>query len=170
MNLRSTATRALYQLQHRTMLEVAARATGLWHLAMAAPHIPYGNRDALIERMLELFQQDLANADAGYYPRSLVVDFPFFRYLAAAPGALTDGPRILWNLTISFAFLELFQAFLCWIIEGHKTVPFFVQAFAHNMKHAFGRQAIAFHFFIVQTAVTKHHRVGGIPALRIKHL
>src|SRR5438105_14893131 len=79
------------------MLEVAARATGLWHLAMAAPHIPYGNRDALIERMLELFQQDLANADAGYYPRSLVVDFPFFRYLAAAPGALTDGPRILWK-------------------------------------------------------------------------
>lgn len=92
-------THALYQLQHRTMAAIGARATGLWHFALQAPQpmrAPAA-REAMSESLRLLFEHDLQNVEAGHYPIDLALDFPFFEHLAAFPRALADGPRILWK-------------------------------------------------------------------------
>lgn len=48
----------------------------------------------LVRRFRELLAADLANVEAGYYPRDLLFQFPFGRYLMQAPAQLIDLPRI----------------------------------------------------------------------------
>ncbi len=44
-------------------------------------------------RYRKLLRDDLANVEAGYYPRSLLLGFPYREYLKNAPKLLADIPR-----------------------------------------------------------------------------
>jgi ubiquinone/menaquinone biosynthesis C-methylase UbiE len=44
-------------------------------------------------RSLELLSRDLDNVEAGYYPRSLLTQYPYRTYLRRAPKLLRDIPR-----------------------------------------------------------------------------
>ncbi len=50
---------------------------------------------ALIARRKALHATDLANVDAGLYPRELLFDFPVRRYLRSLPALLRDTPQIM---------------------------------------------------------------------------
>jgi ubiquinone/menaquinone biosynthesis C-methylase UbiE len=88
-----------YQVQHRTMAAIAARATALWHFALHAPKPVRAAHaiEAIQTSMLKVFEDDLKNVEAGHYPIDLALDFPFRKHMAAFPAALVDGPRILWK-------------------------------------------------------------------------
>jgi ubiquinone/menaquinone biosynthesis C-methylase UbiE len=51
----------------------------------------------LQERYTALLDRDLANVDAGLYPRELLHQFPLLTYLRRVPEALADVPRFLWR-------------------------------------------------------------------------
>lgn len=71
----------------------------LWQTALH----PRGQRPAarsvalLAGRFERLLEQDVANVEAGYYPRELLFDFPFAEYLRVWPGALAEFPRVWWR-------------------------------------------------------------------------
>jgi ubiquinone/menaquinone biosynthesis C-methylase UbiE len=46
-----------------------------------------------LRRYRKLLRDDLANVEAGYYPRSLLFGFPYREYLKNAPKLLADIPR-----------------------------------------------------------------------------
>lgn len=48
----------------------------------------------LVRRFKALLDADLSNVEAGYYPRELLLQFPFRRYLSQAPTQFVDLPRI----------------------------------------------------------------------------
>jgi len=48
----------------------------------------------LVRRFRELLDNDIANVESGYYPRDLLFQFPFSRYVMQAPSQLFDLPRI----------------------------------------------------------------------------
>jgi ubiquinone/menaquinone biosynthesis C-methylase UbiE len=50
---------------------------------------------ALQRRRTELHRRDLANVDAGLYPRDLLFDIPVRRYLREFPRLLRDAPRVV---------------------------------------------------------------------------
>jgi ubiquinone/menaquinone biosynthesis C-methylase UbiE len=50
---------------------------------------------ALQKRRSELHSRDLANVDAGLYPRELLFDIPIRRYLREFPRLLADTPRVV---------------------------------------------------------------------------
>jgi ubiquinone/menaquinone biosynthesis C-methylase UbiE len=50
---------------------------------------------ALQKRRSELHRRDLANVDAGLYPRELLFDIPVRRYLREFPRLLVDAPRVV---------------------------------------------------------------------------
>lgn len=50
---------------------------------------------ALQRRRSELHRRDLANVDAGLYPRDLLFDIPVRRYLRELPRLLRDAPRVV---------------------------------------------------------------------------
>jgi ubiquinone/menaquinone biosynthesis C-methylase UbiE len=50
---------------------------------------------ALQKRRSELHRRDLANVDAGLYPRDLLFDIPIRRYLREFPRLLADTPRVV---------------------------------------------------------------------------
>ncbi len=50
---------------------------------------------ALERRRVELHRRDLANVDAGAYPRELLFDIPVRRYLREFPRLLRDAPRVV---------------------------------------------------------------------------
>lgn len=50
---------------------------------------------ALQRRRSELHRRDLANVDAGLYPRDLLFDIPVRRYLREFPRLLRDAPRVV---------------------------------------------------------------------------
>jgi ubiquinone/menaquinone biosynthesis C-methylase UbiE len=49
----------------------------------------------LQRRRVELHRRDLANVEAGLYPKELLFDFPMGRYLRELPRLLRDAPRVL---------------------------------------------------------------------------
>lgn len=49
----------------------------------------------LQERRTALHRHDLANVEAGHYPRELLFDFPVRRYLREFPRLLRDAPRVV---------------------------------------------------------------------------
>jgi ubiquinone/menaquinone biosynthesis C-methylase UbiE len=50
---------------------------------------------SLQRRRVELHKRDLANVEAGLYPRELLFDFPVGRYLRELPRLVRDAPRVL---------------------------------------------------------------------------
>lgn len=48
----------------------------------------------LVKRFRELLDADLANVEAGYYPRELLFQFPLLRYLSQAPSQFIELPKI----------------------------------------------------------------------------
>lgn len=92
-----TAQRVRYQARH-TGLAVGLGLTmrTIYRTLLpgsVAPPDPDVGRE-LLRRFRALLQQDLENVDAGYYPESLLFQFPLWRYLQRLPEDLVDLPRL----------------------------------------------------------------------------
>jgi ubiquinone/menaquinone biosynthesis C-methylase UbiE len=87
--------RARHHARHRTLAVTLGAYLGLWHRRLQPGVRP--DRAALrdLRRSLDdLLAADLANVDAGHYPRELLHDIPYGEYLRALPELLLDQPRI----------------------------------------------------------------------------
>lgn len=93
----SRLDRLAYHSQHlsflinATVMEEAARLVTRnkrGHLDPAVMH-------ALQRRRSELHRRDLANVEAGLYPRELLFDIPVRRYLRELPRLIADAPRVV---------------------------------------------------------------------------
>ncbi len=93
----STFDRIAYRSQHfsflvnATVMQEAARVIA----RQKRTSIPLAQFAALMKRRKELHARDLANVDAGLYPRELLFDIPTRRYLRALPGLIADIPTVL---------------------------------------------------------------------------
>ncbi|HYC57496.1 MAG TPA: class I SAM-dependent methyltransferase [Candidatus Binatia bacterium] len=92
-----TAEEALHLWRHRGLAVGTGLGYALWRRLLQ----PGGTRlrrrtvTTLAARFEDLLQRDLANARAGYYPRSLLHQFPALDYVRAMPEALLELPRVL---------------------------------------------------------------------------
>jgi ubiquinone/menaquinone biosynthesis C-methylase UbiE len=89
--------RLAYHSQHLSFL---INATAMQEAARIVSRIPRPAIDrsvvrALQRRRAELHRRDLANVDAGAYPRELLFDIPVRRYLREFPRVLRDAPRVV---------------------------------------------------------------------------
>jgi ubiquinone/menaquinone biosynthesis C-methylase UbiE len=89
--------RLAYNAQHLSFL---INATVMQEAALIVSRSPRQPLDAdelrvLQRRRHELHRRDLANVDAGAYPRELLFDFPVRRYLRELPRLLRDAPRVV---------------------------------------------------------------------------
>lgn len=88
--------RLAYRSQHlsflinATVMQEAARLV----TRTPRPEIKQSELRALLRRRTELHERDLANVEAGMYPRELLFDFPLRRYARAFPRLVIDTPRI----------------------------------------------------------------------------
>jgi ubiquinone/menaquinone biosynthesis C-methylase UbiE len=93
----SRLDRFAYRSQHlsllinTTVMQEAARLV----TRTPRPVVPVDQLRALLRRRDELHARDLANVDAGLYPRELLFDIPFRRYARALPRLVRDTPRVL---------------------------------------------------------------------------
>jgi ubiquinone/menaquinone biosynthesis C-methylase UbiE len=89
--------RFAYRSQHlsflinATVMQEAARLM----TRTPRPNIPAAQLRALFRRRDALHARDLANVDAGYYPRELLFDIPVRRYLRTFPKLVADTPRVV---------------------------------------------------------------------------
>jgi ubiquinone/menaquinone biosynthesis C-methylase UbiE len=93
----SRITRLAYHSQHISFL---INATVMQEAARIVTRSPRPKIDpaiikALQARRLELHRRDLANVEAGAYPRELLFDIPVARYLRELPRLLADAPRVV---------------------------------------------------------------------------
>ena len=90
-------TRLAYHSQHlsflinATVMEEAARIV----TRTPRPRVDHAVWRTLRYRREELHRRDLANVDAGAYPRDLLFDIPVRRYLREFPRLLRDAPRVV---------------------------------------------------------------------------
>jgi len=89
--------RLAYRSQHlsflinATVMQEAARL-----LARAPrPNVPAAELRELLRRRDALHARDLANVDAGLYPRELLFDIPLRQYLRSFPRLVRDSPRVV---------------------------------------------------------------------------
>ncbi|MDB4953481.1 MAG: Methyltransferase type 11 [Myxococcales bacterium] len=93
----SRIDRLAYHSQHlsflinATVMEEAARLLS----RNKRPAIDYEAWKLLQHRRTELHRRDLANVEAGVYPRELLFDIPVRRYLRELPRLLRDAPRVV---------------------------------------------------------------------------
>jgi len=78
-------------LIHATLVQEAAR---LW-ARMPRPRLSSAEIRAVLRRRDELHARDLANVEAGLYPRELLFDIPVRRYVRALPRFLRDAPNVV---------------------------------------------------------------------------
>jgi ubiquinone/menaquinone biosynthesis C-methylase UbiE len=93
----SKIDRLAYHSQHLSFLinaTVMEEATRLV-TRKPRPHLEYAVWKALQNRRTGLHRRDLANVDAGYYPRDLLFDFPVRRYLREFPRLVRDAPNVV---------------------------------------------------------------------------
>jgi len=89
--------RFAYRSQHwsfliqATLVQEAARLVS----RQPRPALDTGVLRAVLRRRHELHARDLANVEAGLYPRELLFDIPVRRYMRALPRLLRDTPRVL---------------------------------------------------------------------------
>jgi ubiquinone/menaquinone biosynthesis C-methylase UbiE len=89
--------RFAYRSQHwslliqATLVQEAARLIS----RLPRPQLSRAELRAVLRRRQELHARDLANVDAGLYPRALLFDIPVRRYLRELPELLRDTPRIV---------------------------------------------------------------------------
>ncbi len=93
----SRLDRLAYRSQHlsflinATVMQEAARlVTGT-----PRPELAPSELRALLRRRNELHDRDLANVEAGLYPRELLFDIPVRRYARAFPRLVRDTPRVV---------------------------------------------------------------------------
>ena len=89
--------RLAYRSQHLSLL---VNATVLQEAARILTRTPRPKISAdeircLVRRRHELHARDLANVDAGLYPRELLFDIPMRRYLRSLPRLVRDTPRVV---------------------------------------------------------------------------
>lgn len=93
----SRLDRLAYHSQHlsflinATVMEEAARFV----TRNPRPRMNYATWKLLQRRRTELHRRDLANVEAGLYPRELLFDIPVARYLREFPRLLADAPRVV---------------------------------------------------------------------------
>jgi ubiquinone/menaquinone biosynthesis C-methylase UbiE len=89
--------RFAYRSQHwsfllqATLVQEATR----WVSRMPRPRLKGAEVRAVLRRREELHARDLANVEAGLYPRELLFDIPVGRYMRALPRLLRDAPRLV---------------------------------------------------------------------------
>ncbi len=89
-----TADRLAYRTQQRTILVPLALLRRLVSL-VSGETAPAGDARALLVRRYEdLLARDLANVEAGLYPRALLFQIPFAHYARALPSLFLDLPRV----------------------------------------------------------------------------
>ena len=93
----SRIDRLAYHSQHlsflinATVMEEAARLV----TRNPRPTLDHAVWKCLQHRRGELHRRDLANVEAGLYPRELLFDFPVRRFLRELPRLLRDAPRVV---------------------------------------------------------------------------
>lgn len=98
MRLASLAPRPLVRAAYRTQHDGMLFGLKTAHQVVRFLVNERIDRDPELEkeherRYRKLLKDDLANVEAGYYPRSLLFGFPYREYLRNAPKLLTDIPR-----------------------------------------------------------------------------
>jgi ubiquinone/menaquinone biosynthesis C-methylase UbiE len=89
--------RFAYRSQHwsfllqATLVQEATR----WVSRMPRQRLKGAEVRAVLRRRDELHARDLANVEAGLYPRELLFDIPVGRYMRALPRLLRDAPRLV---------------------------------------------------------------------------
>ncbi len=89
--------RLAYRSQHlsflinATFLQEAARLV----TRKPRPKVDVSELRAVLRRRDELHARDLANVDAGLYPRELLFDFPVRQYMRALPRLMRDTPNVV---------------------------------------------------------------------------
>jgi ubiquinone/menaquinone biosynthesis C-methylase UbiE len=89
--------RLAYRSQHwslllqATLLQEATRFMS----RLPRPRLRGAEVRAVLRRRDELHARDLANVEAGLYPRELLFDIPVGRYMRALPRLLRDTPRVV---------------------------------------------------------------------------
>ena len=93
----SRIDRLAYHSQHLTFLVNATvmEETARLISRNPRPHISYPVWKSLRDRRSELHRRDLANVEAGYYPRELLFGFPVRRYLREFPRLMLDAPNVV---------------------------------------------------------------------------
>ena len=89
--------RLAYHSQHLSFLINATVMEEAARLVTRNPRarVDYKVWRALQKRRNELHGRDLANVEAGLYPRDLLFDIPVRRYLREFPRLLADAPRVV---------------------------------------------------------------------------
>ena len=93
----SRLDRLAYRSQHLSFLinaTVMQEAARLW-ARTPRPNVAAGEVRALMRRHKALHAHDLANVDAGLYPRELLFDIPVRRYVRALPRLMRDTPNVV---------------------------------------------------------------------------
>lgn len=96
---RRTVDRYLYRTRQYGLTLSLAIPGRLWTLILR-PNLPGLDGPVLGElqrRYTGLLERDLANVEAGVYPRELLYQLPLLDYLRHLPEALSDLPRFLWR-------------------------------------------------------------------------
>ena len=93
----SRLDRLAYRSQHLSLLINATVMQEAARLVTGTPRpvIPPAEVRALMRRRTLLHARDLANVEAGLYPRELLFDIPFRRYARALPRLVRDTPRLV---------------------------------------------------------------------------
>jgi ubiquinone/menaquinone biosynthesis C-methylase UbiE len=87
--------RVRYQTRHRTLAVTLGAYMALWH-RRTQPDVrpdPQALRH-VHQSLMEMLATDLANVEAGHYPRELLHAFPYSEYLRAVPELLRDQKKI----------------------------------------------------------------------------
>ncbi|HEX7840797.1 MAG TPA: methyltransferase domain-containing protein [Kofleriaceae bacterium] len=89
--------RLAYRSQHWSFLLQATLVQEATRLVsrLPRPRLPGAEFRAVLRRRHALHARDLANVEAGLYPRELLFDIPVGRYVRALPRLLRDTPRMV---------------------------------------------------------------------------
>jgi len=89
--------RLAYRSQHWSLLIQATLVQEATRLVagLPRPEISAPELRAVLRRRAELHDRDLANVEAGLYPREMLFDIPVRRYMRELPRMLRDMPRVL---------------------------------------------------------------------------
>ena len=93
----SRLDRLAYRSQHLSFLINATVMQEAARIVTRTPRPQVGADEwrALIRRRKALHARDLANVEAGLYPRELLFDIPIRRYARALPRLVRDTPRVV---------------------------------------------------------------------------
>ena len=93
----SLLDRLAYRSQHLSFLINATVMQEAARILARAPrqHVAADQLREILRRRDALHARDLANVEAGLYPRELLFDFPVRRFLRSFPALVRDAPRVV---------------------------------------------------------------------------